>query len=194
MIAAQLADNGVAAWRSLTEALEAAVSGQQQQPGLERPLLPAAWVAAMVPAALKLARRVLPQLHDAETANAVTASAAAATSTGASAGQSTPPTRNWTAECIYRILAFLTVVCPLVVPPGSLEQSPAVHILGTVSCSDAATSSSNKEAQGNSCTAPQAASHLQPVTSHRVCCAATTAQCCRRRHHLRQCSADAEDP
>jgi hypothetical protein len=80
--AAQQSISGVSAWTSLTQA-PGSLEQQQQQPRPRQ--LEAAWVAEVVPAALKLARRLLSQLQE----DADSASGAASAVVGAVNGSST---------------------------------------------------------------------------------------------------------
>jgi hypothetical protein len=81
LMAAAVSDHSTAAWSNLTNGSTSSGSSQHQQP-------PGSWVAEVIPAALKVARRVLPQLQeDADAAAA--AEAGVQSSASSSSKQST---------------------------------------------------------------------------------------------------------
>jgi hypothetical protein len=136
LAAAQLSNCGMSAWSSLTKAWPGNTappsgSGQQQAPVVQPQrsgMLQAAWVAEILPAALKLAQRVLPQLQD--DADMMAGSAAAETGTPhlvqaaitTKGGQLCEVMAHYPAECLGKLLEFLWHVSNAVAPPGCLEQ------------------------------------------------------------------------
>lgn len=121
--AAQLSMTGVVAWSTLAQTcISSSGSCQQppqQQPRLAQPQLQTAWVAELVPAALKLARRILPQLQEDE--DIVTAAAKAGTANGISnmreglqATAAVSTCASEAAECLQQLLTFHDTMCKAV--------------------------------------------------------------------------------
>jgi hypothetical protein len=88
LMAAQLSRYATAAWSKLSKQAAATSTGCHLGPGHRRqqqqPELPSSWVADVLPAARKLARKVVPQLQE----DADVASAAGHAATSSSSGSS----------------------------------------------------------------------------------------------------------
>jgi hypothetical protein len=134
LMAAQLSHYASAAWSALSKQAAATPTGgilglgrrQQQQ----QPELPGSWVAEVLPAALKLARKVVPQLQ--EDADVASAAGHTATSSSSSSNGGTDreqlfyDTSAHRVQCLEHLLCFFATVCNAVLPPVRCsEQSGA---------------------------------------------------------------------
>jgi hypothetical protein len=146
LMAAQISFHSTGCWNHLSNGRTPSSRRQHQK-------LPGAWVAEVIPAALKVARRVLPQLQeDADAAAAaeagVQSSASSSTKLSSAPEPQTYSTSMYRAECLTLLLLFLAVVCDTVLRPASQELAQAESARAAGAGASTGSSSATQPPQG----------------------------------------------
>jgi hypothetical protein len=142
LMAAQLSHYAAAAWSTLSKQAAATPTGgmlglgrrRQRQQQQQQPELPGSWVAKVLPAAVKLARKVVPQLQEdanvASSAGHAAVSSSSGRSSSAASGsqhdreQLRYDTNAHRVECLEHLLCFIATVCDAVLPPVTCSEQP----------------------------------------------------------------------